>query len=135
MSLVKEKENVLLAAISRHVSIPVKHSKLGATIINKVCPKTVQNALKWPLQKVDFQKFSGRACPRTLWRLFLFFNLLQLNSAGKKTLEKISKFWCLFREKISDYISDITQFQKAYLRPFRRLDVYRFCIYSNKHST
>ena len=48
-----------------HVSIPVKHSKLGAKFFNKVCPKTVQNALKWPLQCVNFQKFSGAACPQT----------------------------------------------------------------------
>ena len=39
-----------------HVSIPVKHSKLGAKNFNKVCPKTVQSALKWPLQYVKFSK-------------------------------------------------------------------------------
>ena len=33
--------------VERHVSIPVKHSKLGAKNFNKVCPITVQNALKW----------------------------------------------------------------------------------------
>ena len=32
-----------------HISIPMKHSKFGAKNFNKVCPKTVQNALKWPL--------------------------------------------------------------------------------------
>ena len=70
--------------VERHVSIPVKHSKLEAKIFNKVCPKSVQNALIWPLQYVNFQKFSGGACPRTLWSLFfLFLNLLQINSAGK----------------------------------------------------
>ena len=47
--------------VERHVSIPVKHSKLGATNFDKVCPKSVRNALKWPLQYVNFQKFSGRA--------------------------------------------------------------------------
>ena len=39
--------------VERHAStgLPVKHSKLGAKKnFNKVCPKTVQNALKWPLQ-------------------------------------------------------------------------------------
>ena len=33
-----------------HVSIPVKPSKLGAKNFNEVCPKTVQNALRWSLQ-------------------------------------------------------------------------------------
>ena len=32
--------------VDRHVSIPVKHSRLGAKSFNKVCPKSVQNALK-----------------------------------------------------------------------------------------
>ena len=33
--------------VERHGSIPVKHSKLGAKNFNKVCPKSVQNALKY----------------------------------------------------------------------------------------
>ena len=45
--------------VERYVSIPVKHSKLGAKNFDKVCPKAVQNALKWPLQYVNFQNFSG----------------------------------------------------------------------------
>ena len=69
--------------VERHVSIPMKHSKFGAKNFNKVCPKTVQNALKWPLQYVNFQKFSGGVCPRILCSFFLFLNLLQINSAGK----------------------------------------------------
>ena len=40
--------------IERHVLTPVKHSKLGAKNFSKVCRKTVQNALKWPLQYVNF---------------------------------------------------------------------------------
>ena len=36
--------------VQRHVSILVKHSKLGAKNFNTVCPKTVQNALQWPLE-------------------------------------------------------------------------------------
>ena len=47
-----------------HLSIPVKHSKLGAKTFNKACPTTVQNAQKWPLQLMNFQKFSVGACPR-----------------------------------------------------------------------
>ena len=45
--------------VERRVSIPVKHSKLGAKNFNKVFPKSVQNALKWLLQYVNFRKFSG----------------------------------------------------------------------------
>ena len=56
--------------VQRHASIPVKHSKLEAKSFNKVCPKTVQNALKWPLQHKNFRKISGGACPRTLWSFF-----------------------------------------------------------------
>ena len=33
----------------QHVSIPVKHSKLKAKNFNRVCPKSVQNALEWLL--------------------------------------------------------------------------------------
>ena len=45
--------------VERRVSIPVKHSKLGAKNFNKVFPKSAQNALKWLLQYVNFRKFSG----------------------------------------------------------------------------
>ena len=73
--------------VERHVSIPVKHSKIGAKNLNKVCRKSVQNALKWPLQYVNFQKNFGEACPRTLWSLFfLFLKLLQINSAGQNQI-------------------------------------------------
>ena len=40
--------------------------KIRGKNFNKVCPTTVQNAQKWPLQSVNSQKFSGGACPRTL---------------------------------------------------------------------
>ena len=33
--------------------------------LNKIYLKYVQKALKWPLQCVDLQKFSGGACSRT----------------------------------------------------------------------
>ena len=43
--------------VERHVSIPVKHSKLGAKSFTKICSKTVQNAPKWSLQLVsEFSK-------------------------------------------------------------------------------
>ena len=66
--------------VERHVSILVKHSKLGAKNVNEVRPKTVQNAPKWPLQLENFQKISGEYARGTSGA-FLFFNLLQTNSA------------------------------------------------------
>ena len=75
--------------IECHVSIPVKQSKLGAKNFDKVCPKTVRNALKWPMQYVNFQKFSGGACLQAPWGCFLFLNL-------KTTLEKMSEFGAPF---------------------------------------
>ena len=62
----------------------MKHSKLGAKNMNKLCLKIVRQALKWPLQYAIFQKFSGRACPRTPLELFLLLKLLKINSAGGK---------------------------------------------------
>ena len=41
----------------------VKHSDLGAENLNKICLKVVQKVLKWPLQYVNFQKFSGVVFP------------------------------------------------------------------------
>ena len=120
--------------VERHVSIPVKHSNLGTNNFNKVCPKTVQNALKWPLQFVNFQNFSWGASPRTLWCLFFVFQLAsnqfsQKNPRLKKCRNLVPP------QKISDYASDMKHFERAYLHPFPRLDVNRFCIYSSKHST
>ena len=36
--------------VEGHVSILVKYSQSGAKKFNTVCPKTVENALKWSLQ-------------------------------------------------------------------------------------
>ena len=47
----------------------------------------IQKALIKPLQHVNFQKFSGGACPRTPLQPFLFLNQLQISSAEKNTLE------------------------------------------------
>ena len=113
-----------------HVSIPVKHSKLGAKSFNNVCLTTVENALKWPLQDVNFQNFSGGTCPRTLWILFLYLNLLQNNSVGKNYARKNDEIWRPLKN--SDYASNMKHFQRAYLSPFTRLHLYRFCIYSSR---
>ena len=37
---------------------------------NKVCPKSVQNVLKWPLQYVNFQTLSGGMPPDSLEPFF-----------------------------------------------------------------
>ena len=120
--------------VERHASIPMKHSKLGAKDFNKVCPKTVQNALKWPLQYVSFEKFSGKACPRTLWSFLFVFQLASNQFCRKKLRLKNIEMWGPFLKKNSNYASDMKHFERTYLRSFPRLDVYRFYIYSSKHS-
>ena len=54
----------------------------------KNCSKSTE-VLKWPLQNVNFQKFSGGACPQNPPRAFFILNMLQNNSAGKKLRLKI----------------------------------------------
>ena len=56
--------------------------------------------------------------PDPLLEPFLFLNLLQINSAGKNTHEKISKFIALVPENFSEYAPDMKHYQRAYLRPF-----------------
>ena len=46
--------------------------RFGGKTFNKICLKIVQKVLKWPLQYVSFQKFSGGARPRTSPQSFLF---------------------------------------------------------------
>ena len=86
---------------------------------------------------MSFHEFAEVACPRTLSGAFFFgssicFKLIlpEKNYAGKYV-----ENWCPFLKKIFDYASDMKHFQRAYLRPFPRLDVYGFRIYSSKHST
>ena len=56
----------------QNASYLVKHSDLGAKNLNKICLKFVQKVLKWPLQYVNFQKFSGGAYPRTPLEPFFY---------------------------------------------------------------
>ena len=49
---------------------------------------------------------------------FLFLNLLQINSAGKITLEKMMKFNALVPEKNPEYAPDIKTFLKSLFTPF-----------------
>ena len=77
----------------QNASYLVKHSDLGAKNFNKISLKIVQKILKWPLQFVNFQKISGRACPRTP-RSYFNLKMLQNDSAEKKKLpwKNMSKF-------------------------------------------
>ena len=47
----------------RNASYLVKHSELEAKSSIKMRLKIVQEVLKWPLQYVNFQKFSGEHAP------------------------------------------------------------------------
>ena len=70
----------------------VKHSDLEAKNLNKICLKIVQKVLKWRLQYVNSQKFSGGACPRTPLELFLFSICFKIILPEKTTLvSKISR--------------------------------------------
>ena len=101
----------------------VQHSATGAKKLNKICPKIVQKALEWPFKYVKIQKnFQGCMLPDPL-ELSLFLNLLQINSNGKNTLEKMSKFGVQAPEKNSECAPDMKHFQRAYLRPFPGLNV------------
>ena len=73
----------------------VKHAKLGAKNMNKLCLKIVQKALKWPLQYANFQNFFGGAFPRFPIESFLVLKLLRINSGGKS-----DEIWCPLPEKI-----------------------------------
>ena len=66
----------------------VKHSDLGAKNLNKICLKIVQKMLKWPLQCVNFQKFSGGAGPLET----LLFSICLKNNSARKRL-KIWQIW------------------------------------------
>ena len=78
----------------------MKHSKLGAKNMNKLCPKIVRKALKWPLQYANFQKFLGVACPRTPLKSFLLLKLLEITLPGKNCGWKSDEIWCPLPEKI-----------------------------------
>ena len=60
--------------------------------LNKICLKIIQKAVNQPLQHVNFQKFSGLTCPRTLLEPILLLNQLQICSAEKNTLEKSGNY-------------------------------------------
>ena len=51
---------------------------------SKICLKSLKNALKQPLQHVNFPTFSGRARPWTPLEPLLFLNQPQISSLKKK---------------------------------------------------
>ena len=85
--------------MERHVSIPVKHSKLGAKNFNKVSSKSVQIALKWPLQYMNFKNFSGEHAPGPSGAIFCSSTCFKLILPEKTTLEQMLKFGVLFLKK------------------------------------
>ena len=68
---------------AQNASYFAKHSESGSKNLNTFCLKIIQKALKIAIQHVNFQNFSGEACPRTALKLFLFLNQLQICSAEK----------------------------------------------------
>ena len=73
--------------------------------------------LKWPLQRVNLQKFSGEAC---LWPLeaFLFSIYFKMMLPKKKTHLKIRQILVPLPRKISDYVADTKTFFKWLFMPF-----------------
>ena len=74
----------------------VKHSKLGAQHLNKICMKIVQKVLKWPLQYRNFQKIFEGEPPE----LFLFSICFKIIREEKTTPENMSKFGAPSLKKI-----------------------------------
>ena len=74
----------------QNASYLLQHSELGSKNFNKIWLKFVQKVLKWPLQYVNFQKFSGGACLRTPLQPFFILNMLENNSAEKLPLKYMS---------------------------------------------
>ena len=97
--------------VERYVSIPLCIIIRGKNF-NKFCQKFIQNALKWLLQYVNFQIFSGGACPQDPLEPFFCCSSTCFKSIlpEKTTLEKMLKFRCLFLKKISHYTSNIKHF-------------------------
>ena len=75
----------------QNASYLAKHSELGSKNFNKRYLKITQKALKQPLQHVNFQKFSGGACPRTLLELFFITISFKFVLPKKITLRKKCK--------------------------------------------
>ena len=110
----------------QNASCLVKHSELGAKNFNKIRPKIVKQVLKWPLQHVNFQKFSGGACPRTPLEPFLFSICIKITLPKKTTLGIYVKMWCPLPEKNSEYAADMKTFFKGLIYTFFGSNVFVF---------
>ena len=75
----------------QNASYLAKHSELGSKNLYKICLIIIEKALKWPLKNVDFQKFSGGACPRTSLEHVTFFNQRQISFAEKNIVLPLKK--------------------------------------------
>ena len=85
-------------------------------------PKIFQKVLKWPLQYVNFQKFSGGTCPRTPLELFVLSICFKIILSEKNTLENnYVKIWCPLPEKILECAADMKTFFKGLFTPLWRL--------------
>ena len=67
--------------------------KIRGKKFNKVCPTTVQNALKSEVTVREFSKIFWRSMPPNPLEPFLFLNLLQINSAKKNYAWKNVEIW------------------------------------------
>ena len=96
--------------VKRHVSMLVKHSKLGAKISIKFARKLFKMH-KNGFYRREFKKISGKHTlgPSEAF-FFLFLNLLQINSPEKNYASKDVEIWGPFLKKISDYASDMKIF-------------------------
>ena len=102
----------------QNASYLVKHSDLGANNSNKICLKIVQKVLKWPLQYVNFQKFSKGACPRTPLEPFLFSMYFKIILPKKNMLENMSNLGAPSLKKFLECVADMKTFSKGFLRLF-----------------
>ena len=85
----------------------------------KFASQIVRNALKCPLQYVNFQKFSGGACPWTTYNHFRFPICFKFNFATKNTFKKCQNLVL----KGSEYtpLTWIHFLKRTYLRSFSGL--------------
>ena len=102
----------------QNASYLVKHSELGAKNLNKICLRIVQKVPKWPLQYVNFQKFSGGASHRTPQELFLLSIFFKIILPKKNTLENMANLGGPSLRKFLEYVADMKTVLKGISRLF-----------------
>ena len=117
--------NRIKLAFSANSPLATYKSKMcKQNAIIKFALQIVRIAPKCPLQYVNFQKFSGGACPRTSLKSFLFPYLLQIQLCQKKgTLKKCQNLVLKSSKyRTTTFSFTWTHFLKnAYLRSFSGL--------------